>query len=79
MSCAAMMGKVSLYSELLVLFVTLSPEIRTVLTGFLCSGTTVNGGERCSDCIELKSCNQEPLNSGTVYRHEQRSRLVCLH
>lgn len=31
----------------------------------LCRGAVgVSEGETCLDCIELKTCNQEPLNSG---------------
>lgn len=39
-----------------------------MLTEFLCRGTVgVSQGEMCLDCIELKTCNQEPLNSGAVH------------
>lgn len=35
--------------------------------GFLCRGAAgVSEGDTCLDCIELKTCNQEPLNSGAA-------------
>lgn len=45
---------------------------------FLCRGAVgVSEGETCLDCIELKTCNQDPLNSGAVPHQLKLKKSKC--
>lgn len=64
MSCVHMIGKKLLCD--IILFPSHLSSYNKRLYIFLFRGNAASAGEVTLDCTELRCCNQEPLNSGTV-------------